>query len=170
MLRALLDLLRRFFNHPVVKHPATWVGVGIACVGTYEGYSGRVYRDSVGVLTICYGQTAAVGADFSKTYTKAQCQDMLGKDLPKYDAPLKRCLKPEVYNALPAHRHAALVSLSYNIGGVAVCRSSVVRALNADRVREACDDFMRFDRAGGRVLQGLVNRRRSERQLCLQEN
>jgi len=129
-----------------------------------------VYRDSVGVPTICYGATAADHVDLSKVYTKAQCEDMLGKDLPKYDAPLKRCLKPEVYNALPAHRHAALVSLSYNVGGSAVCHSSIVRYLNSGNVKAACDAFLLYDRAGGRVLQGLVNRRQSERALCLQEN
>ena len=154
----------------VVTHPATWISLCVACTAGFEGYYGHVYRDSVGVKTICYGQTAADGADFSKTYTKAQCGDMLGRDLPKYDAPLKRCLKPEVYNALPVHRHAALVSLSYNVGGRAVCHSSIVHYLNAGNVVAACNSFMLYDRAGGHVLQGLVNRRRAERKLCLMEN
>lgn len=147
-----------------------WLAVAVAMIAPFEGYYGHVYRDSVGVKTICYGQTAADGADFSKVYTKQECLDMLGKDLPKYDAPLQRCIKPEVYNALPLHRHAALVSLAYNIGSGGVCKSSVVRDLNAGRVQQACDDFMRFTRAGGRVLQGLVNRRRAERAACLRSD
>lgn len=147
-----------------------WIAICISCCAAWEGYSGHVYRDSVGVQTICYGQTAADGADFTKVYTKAQCLDMLGRDLPKYDAPLQRCLKPEVYNALPAHRHAALVSLAYNVGDVAVCHSSVVRDLNAGNIRQACDNFLLYERAGGRVLLGLQRRREAERQLCLMEN
>ncbi|MGA7524552.1 MAG: lysozyme, partial [Acidobacteriaceae bacterium] len=141
--------------------------VAVAMIAPFEGFYGHKYHDSVGVLTICYGATAADGVDFSKTYTKGQCLDMLATDIPKYDAPLKRCIKPEVYNALPVHRHAALVSLAYNIGSAGVCHSSVVRDLNAGRVQQACNDFLRFDRAGGRVLQGLVNRRRAERASCL---
>lgn len=144
-----------------------WVTVAVTIIAGFEGFSSRPYRDSVGVETVCYGQTAADHADFSKIYTKTQCQQMLGADLPKYDAPLKACLKPEVYNALPIHRHAALVSLAYNVGSGAVCKSSVVRDLNAGRITQACNDFLKFDRAGGKVLQGLVNRRKAERKLCL---
>jgi lysozyme len=154
----------------VARHPVTWVTICLTCVAGYEGYSGKMYHDSVGVETICYGQTAADGADFSRVYSKAECMDMLGKDLPKYDAPLKKCLKPEVYDALPPHRHAALVSLSYNVGAAAVCRSSVVHELNAGDVGAACDDFLAFNHAGGRVLPGLTARRQSERQLCLMED
>ena len=159
-----------FERGSVARHPATWLSICAVCVAGYEGYSGHVYRDSVGVPTICMGQTAADGADFSKTYTKEECTIMLQKDLPKYDAPLKRCIKPEVYNGLPPHRHAALVSLSYNVGAAAVCHSSIVRFLNAGDVREACDSFLLYERAGGRVLKGLQNRRRAERALCLMEN
>ena len=155
-------------NH-LQKHGAkyAWVAVAVAMIAPFEGFYGHKYHDSVGVLTICYGATAADGVDFSKTYTKGQCLDMLATDIPKYDAPLQRCIKPEVYNALPVHRHAALVSLAYNIGSAGVCKSSVVRDLNAGRVQQACNDFLHFDRAGGRVLQGLVNRRRQERVACL---
>lgn len=147
-----------------------WIGVCCTLVAGFEGFASRPYRDSVGVRTVCFGQTAADGADFSRVYTKAQCLQLLGRDLPKYDAPLKRCIKPEVYNALPPYRHAALVSLAYNIGAGGVCKSSVVRELNAGRVAAACNDFLKYDRAGGRVLKGLVNRRRAERAACLRSN
>lgn len=159
-----------FERGSVARHPATWLSICAVCVAGYEGYSGHVYRDSVGVPTICYGQTAYDGADFSKTYTKAECTIMLQKDLPKYDAPLKRCLKSEVYDALPPYRHAALVSLSYNVGAATVCRSSIVRELNRGNIEAACDDFLLYNRGGGRVIQGLENRREAERKLCLMEN
>lgn len=147
-----------------------WIAVAITMIAPFEGYYGHAYRDVVGVKTICYGATAADGIDFNRTYTKQECLVILAKDLPKYDAPLKRCIKPEIYDALPAHRHAALVSLAYNIGSAGVCRSSVVRDLNAGRVVQACNDFLKFDRGGGRVIQGLVNRRRQERVACLRQD
>jgi|HubBroStandDraft_1064217.scaffolds.fasta_scaffold119884_2 lysozyme len=157
-------------KYAVAALASAWIAIAISVVTQLEGVSTVPYRDSVGVLTICDGATAADGVDFSKTYTKADCQAMLSRDLPKYDIPLQRCLKPEVYNALPPHRHAALVSLSYNIGGGALCKSSVVRELNSNNVAVACDDFLRFNMAGGHVLQGLTNRRETERKLCLEEN
>ncbi len=147
-----------------------WVTVAVTLVAGFEGYVGHPYRDSVGVETICYGQTASDHADFSKIYTKSECMEMLGKDLPKYDAPLQRCLLPAVYDNLPLHRHAALVSLAYNIGAAGVCRSSIVRYLNAGQVTRACNAFLLYDRAGGRVLAGLVRRRKAERAWCLRSD
>ena len=162
----------RIANDHAQRHSGkyAWVGICIGCVAVFEGYSPKMYYDSVHVPTICYGATKADGVDLTKVYTKQQCEDMLGKDLPKYDAPLQVCIKKEVYDALPPYRHAALVSLAYNIGTSAVCNSSVVRDLNRGDVKAACDDFLKFNRAGGRVLQGLVNRREAERKMCLQED
>lgn len=176
----LVSLLRPRRTNPVPTSPVqkhiekhaskyVWVTVAVTMVGAFEGLITHPYRDSVGVLTVCYGATAADHVQM-KNYTPAECKDMLARDLLKYDAPLKKCLKPEVYDALPLHRHVALVSLAYNVGDGAVCRSSVVRDLNAGRVRAACDDFMHFTRAGGRVLQGLVTRRRTEREACLRND
>lgn len=164
-------MLEKLGNH-LQTHGAkyAWIAVAVAMIAPFEGYYGHAYRDVVGVKTICYGATAADGIDFNRTYTKQECLQILAKDLPKYEAPLQKCIKPEVYAALPPHRHAALVSLAYNVGSASVCRSSVVRDLNAGRVRQACDDFMKFDRAGGRVIQGLVNRRRQERVACLRND
>lgn len=143
------------------------LAASISLVSAWEGYYGHVYKDSVGVSTICYGATAADGVDLTRIYTKAECQRMLGRDLPKYDAQIQHCISDKVYTALPPNRHAALVSITYNIGGGAFCKSSIVKDLNAGRVQQACDDFLKYNRAGGRVLQGLVNRRRAERKLCL---
>ena len=147
-----------------------WVAIAIIIVSSFEGFSGKKYYDSVGVATICYGATAADHVDLTKTYTKAQCQAMLGNDLPKYDAQVKRCLKPEVYNDLPPHRHAALVSLTYNVGGGAFCHSSVARYLNAGNVTAACNSFLLYDRGGGRAILGLKRRREQERALFLENN
>lgn len=147
-----------------------WVAIAITIVSAFEGFSGKKYYDSVRVATICFGATAADHVDLTKVYTKAQCQTMLGSDLLKYDAQIQKCLKPAVYNALPPHRHAALVSLTYNVGGGAFCHSSVVRDLNAGNVVGACNAFLLYDRGGGRVIAGLKTRRIAERKLCLEND
>lgn len=147
---------------------AAALAVAVPFVAGWEGYSGKVYRDSVGVRTICYGQTAADGADFSKVYSKAECEQMLGRDLEKYDNDLKRLLDPKVYAALPPHRHAALISFDYNLGAGNLAR--IAGYFNRGDVSAGCNAMLGFNRAGGRVLQGLVNRRRAERALCLRSD
>jgi lysozyme len=150
---------------------AAWLAIAIAFVGGFEGLSLKPYRDSVGVLTVCYGATAADHVDLTKTYTKPECDAMFGADLPKYDAMLQnKCLTPAVYGALPPHRHAALVSFVYNLGSGALCNSAVGRDLNAGNVSAACNAMLAYDHAGGRVLAGLTRRRQAERQLCLRDD
>ncbi|WP_246692393.1 MULTISPECIES: glycoside hydrolase family protein [unclassified Methylobacterium] len=63
--------------------------------------------------------------------------------------------------------YAAALSLSYNIGTSGLCKSSVVRLYNAGDRRAACNAFLLYDKAKGRVLAGLVKRRQAERALCL---
>ncbi len=140
--------------------------IAVTVVSAYEGLSTKPYRDSVGVLTVCYGATAADYVDLSKTYTPAECKAMLGTDLQKYYQMVTSC----VHVPMPPHREAAMVSFTYNVGGGAFCKSAVARDLNAGRVQAACDALLAYNRAGGRVLAGLTARRKSERTLCLMEN
>lgn len=143
-----------------------WLAIAITVVAGFEGYYGHVYRDAVGVKTICYGQTAADGADFSKVYTKAECEQMLGKDLQRYDAMVHSCIKV----ALPPHREAALVSFVYNLGQGALCHGAVARDLNAGNVAGGCNAMLAYDHAGGRRLAGLTRRRQAERAMCLRSD
>lgn len=156
-------------NHRIVIGGAAagaWLAIAIAFVAPFEGYSGHVYRDEVGVKTICYGQTADDGADFSKVYTEAECRDMLGKDLQKYDQMVHSC----IHVPLPPHREAALVSFVYNLGQGALCRGAVARNINAGNITAGCNAMLAYNHAGGRVLAGLTRRREAERAMCLRED
>ena len=144
-----------------------WLVIATPIVAQYEGYSGKPYRDSVGVLTICYGATAADHVDFSKIYTKAECEQMLGKDLQKYEAQIRPCI-PKI-DTFPPHRLAALVSFAYNLGPHALC-GPVGKYLNAGNVAAGCRSMLAYNHAGGRVLAGLTARRQSEYKLCLRND
>ena len=153
----------------------TWLTIAAVTIGAYEGYAKKPYVDTVGTgrpITWCYGATKADGPvpPMNKTFTKDECQQILIKDIPKYDNPIKACLNKDVYDALPPHRHAALVSLAYNVGPGAVCNSSIARNLNAGNVTAACNAFIGYTHAQGRVLQGLVTRRKAERLDCLRND
>jgi lysozyme len=65
------------------------------------------------------------------------------------------------------HQCAALISLTYNIGGGAFAHSSVLEALNQRRYQQAADRFLEYDDAGGHEVSGLESRRGRERDLFL---
>lgn len=135
----------------------------VAVVGAYEGLRTTAYRDVVGIPTVCFGETR--GIDLGDQYTVAECKTMLGDRLIEFSVEVDRCLNEEM---IPDKSYTAMVSLAYNIGSRAFCRSSVVKRANAGDLRSACEAFLMWNRAGGRVIRGLVLRRREERKMCLE--
>lgn len=122
------------------------------------------YRDIVGVWTQCSGETKGVTAN-SPRQTIEGCRV-------KLDTRLARDFAPQVLACTPSlrghdYRLAAAISLAYNVGTGAYCRSTVDRRFDAGDIRGACDAFLMWNKAGGRVIRGLDNRRRAERDLCL---
>lgn len=129
-----------------------------------EGTVYRGYRDIVGVATKCSGDTHDVVV--GRVYTEAECARSTERQLVAHAEPVLDCTP-----GLAGHPHqlSAAISLAYNIGSTAYCRSTVARRFNAGDWRGACDAILMWNKAGGRVIQGLVNRRRDERALCLQD-
>lgn len=138
--------------------------VAIALVGAWEGLRLTSYRDVIGVWTVCYGETRGVKPGMR--FTKQQCGDMLIDGLEDFEAGMRACLRNP--DAIPDKPYVAFLSLSYNIGTGAFCKSSIARKANAGDLRGACDALMLYTRAGGREIKGLVNRRVDERRLCLE--
>lgn len=136
----------------------------IALVGAWEGLRLTSYRDVIGVWTVCYGETRGVKPGMR--FTKQQCGDMLIDGLEQFEAGMRACLRnPDV---IPDKTYVAFLSLSYNIGTGAFCKSSIARKANAGDLRGACDALMLYTRAGGKEIKGLVNRRVDERRLCIE--
>lgn len=148
---------------------ATWIVICTPLVAAWEGLFLRTYRDNLahGLLTVCYGATKAELPDISihDVYTKEECQQLLANALPRYYAGIAKCIHVE----LTEHQKAAAVSLAYNVGIRAVCKSTFVHKLNEGDPK-ACDYILRYSMASGRVIQGLLNRRRAERKICYMED
>ncbi|PSJ60991.1 lysozyme [Mesorhizobium soli] len=140
------------------------MAAAVALVGSWEGLRTVAYRDVVGIPTVCFGETR--GVKMGDRYTVDECKAMLGDALVEFETGMRRCLKAP--DAIPAKSYVAFLSLSYNIGTTAFCGSTVVRRANAGDIRGACDAISAWNRAGGRVVQGLVNRRAEERRICLE--
>lgn len=138
--------------------------LAIGVVGGFEGLRTKAYRDSVGIPTVCFGETR--GVKMGDSYSVEDCKAMLGDALVDFEHGMRACLKAP--DAIPDKPYVSFLSLSYNIGQRAFCGSSVARLANAGNLRGACDAILAWNKAGGRILKGLVNRRQQERKLCLE--
>jgi lysozyme len=132
----------------------------LATLTGYEGKRNVGYRDIVGIPTACMGDTKDVVV--GKFYSDAECQMRLERQALVHVTEVQRCTPTITGNQL-----VAAGSLAYNIGGSAYCRSTVARRFNAGDRRGACNAFLAWNRAGGRVVAGLARRREGERTLCL---
>lgn len=140
---------------------------GIDLVKKWEGFRAEAYRDAVGVLTIGYGTTAMAGVGIDPKpgmrITEAQAEEYLRKTVDKFAAQIR----PAITAPINENEFAAFVSLAYNIGPGAFRKSSALRHFNAGDKAKAADAILLFNKAGGKVLRGLVNRRQEERALFL---
>ncbi|HGN1707100.1 TPA: lysozyme [Providencia rettgeri] len=138
------------------------IALTMAMVTNFEGYEPKPYRDVVGVLTVCYGHT---GPDIipTKTYTKAECDALLEKDL----AIVAKAVNPLIKVNIPDYTRAALYSFTYNVGTGAFSRSTLLKKLNAGDQAGACNELKRWIYAGGKPWKGLISRREIEEAICL---
>jgi lysozyme len=120
----------------------------------------RAYRDVVGIVTICDGDTHEV--HIGQVASEAECDARLERQLIAHAEPLIRCA-PRLYGK--PWQVAASVSLAYNIGPAGFCRGSVARKINSGDWAGASAAFLLYNRAGGKVNRGLDGRRRREKAL-----
>lgn len=125
------------------------------------------YRDIVGVPTLCFGETH--GVRMGDRATDAECRAKLQRRLTDdYRDGVHRHFTPETRaHRLTPHRDAAYVSLAYNVGIRGAGRSTATRRLNRGDIAGGCTALGWWNKAGGRVVRGLVNRRKVEVAMCL---
>lgn len=138
------------------------IGLATATLAPWEGKRNDPYADSVGVPTVCYGETRVE----MRHYSDAECAALLQDGAQEF-AEAVRIRNPRIVE--DPHQWAAHASFAYNVGIAAYDRSSVARLYGEGKEREACEFLGRYVYAGGRKLQGLINRRRAETKLCLED-
>ena len=138
----------------------------VTLVGGFEGLRLKAYLDSASVPTLCFGETR--GVQMGDTATREECERMLGDRLVEFAAGVDKCVTVPV----PDKPYMAFVSLAYNIGTGAFCKSTVARRWNAKQYRASCDAILMWNKATVAgvltVLPGLDKRRHIERDLCLE--
>lgn len=134
---------------------------GINLIKNFEGLRLKAYKDPVGVITIGYGHT--FGVKLGQTITKEQAEFYLKSDLRKFEKGVDSLVSVNLNQS----QFDALVSFSFNCGLGALQKSTLLKLLNKGDYQGAADQFLRWDKAGGRSLPGLTRRRKAERALFL---
>jgi lysozyme len=139
-----------------------------ASVPKEEGTEYKAYRDIAGIWTVCNGDTKDVHPGLIET--PEGCRQRLEAQLIAHAKPVMACT-PALSETGRDYQRAAAVSLAYNIGVAAYCRSSADRDFDTGQWRAGCDAFLLYSKArvAGqlRTVQGLLSRRQRERALCL---
>ena len=129
---------------------------GIALLKKFEGCELKSYQDSVGVWTIGYGHIK--GVKEGMTITKQQAEEMLLEELVEYE----NYVLEAVNHQLDQCMFDALVSWTYNLGPSNLNASTMLKVLNAGDYDAVPEQIKRWNKAGGKVLTGLVRRREAE--------
>lgn len=143
-----------------------FLSVAIPHIAKWEGLRTEAYKDIVGVWTVCYGETK--GVQPGDTYTKAQCEDMLAREVLSYREGWHDYLTQETLSQrLNPYRDTAYTSLAYNVGIAGAGNSTATRRLNNGNIAGGCEAITWWNKAGNRVVRGLVNRRKDDYELCM---
>ena len=142
-------------------------GEGIALIKKFEGCRLNAYQCSAGVWTIGFGTTK--GVKKGATCTQDEAEALLADDLFKFE----KIIHKQVNVPLQQHEFDALVSWVYNLGGGNLAESTLLVRINDDTDSSRADipyQIKRWNRAGGKVLDGLVRRREAEALLWQNED
>lgn len=138
---------------------------GLNIIKKFEGLSLKPYKDVVGIPTIGYGNTyyadGKVVSLSDKPITEQQADEMLRFVVKNYENAVNRYVQVPITQ----NQFDALVSFAYNVGNENLRKSTLLKLLNAGKADEAALQFTRWNRAGGKIIKGLIRRRELEKQL-----
>jgi lysozyme len=140
----------------------------IKLIKKHEGCRLEPYRDPIGLWTIGYGHLIGDGktlpVEWFRKFTQEEVDELLKKDLQRFERGVLR-LCP---NNLTQSRFDALVSFAFNVGLGNLQASTLRQKHNRNDVFGAAKEFLRWNKAGGKVFRGLTIRRQDESNLYLQ--
>jgi len=129
---------------------------GVELIRHFEGCRFDAYLCPAGVWTIGYGHTANVKE--GDTIDQETAEAFLIEDLESFERDVTRLVEVP----LTQQQFDALVSWTFNLGAGNLAESTLLRKLNNYQYAEVPEQMMRWVRAGGQVLEGLVRRRAAE--------
>jgi lysozyme len=135
---------------------------GLALLKSFEGCRLTAYRDAVGVWTIGWGQTGDwihSGLEISQ----GRADELLAESLAKFETGVESLAKVPVNS----NEFSALVCFAYNVGLDNLKKSTLLNCLNKHNRIAAGSEFLKWTKAKGIELPGLVRRRQAEKALFL---
>jgi lysozyme len=137
---------------------------GIELIKQFEGYSSKAYPDPAtggAPWTIGYGTTKGVKPGM--VITAQQAEKMLRDDVAKFESGVSSLITAPTTQG----QFDAMVSLAYNIGLGNFGKSTLLKKHNSRCYTCAADQFRVWNRANGKVMNGLTKRRADERQVYM---
>lgn len=101
--------------------------------------------------------------EHKRSFTEAEVNELLRNDLARFESGVERLCG----RSLSQCQFDALVSFAFNLGLGTLQRSTLRKKLTRGDIRGAADQFLRFNKAGGKILPGLQRRRVAERAMFL---
>lgn len=129
---------------------------GVQLIKKFEGCELTAYRCSANVLTIAYGRIKEVKE--GDTCTQEQAEEWLTEELLEYES----YVNDMVEVSLLQNQFDALVSWVYNLGPSNLKSSTLLKVLNSGEYKSVPEQIKRWNKAGGKVLEGLTRRRQAE--------
>ncbi len=142
---------------------------GLDLIKHFEGFRRTAYQDPIGIWTIGYGHTSMAGDPSvfrGLTISEAKADAILARDV----AVFARGVSEQLRTTVSDQQYSALVSFAYNVGLDNFRKSSVLKAVNRQDFAAAGRRLQLWNKAGGRVLPGLVRRRAAEAALFATEH
>lgn len=141
---------------------------GLRLIKSFEGYHTRqkdgscaAYLCPAGVPTIGFGCTE--GVKLGMVWSAGEAEAALRREIAKFETAVTKSVTVEINQ----NEFDAMVSLAYNIGAAGFAKSTVLKRLNKGDRSGAAKAFEMWKSGGGRVLPGLVSRRKREAALFL---
>lgn len=135
---------------------------GLELIKNFEGLRTEAYICSAGLKTIGYGHVLAANDNRSQISIQ-EAENLFAFDIKLTEFAVLRNIKVE----LKQNQFDALVSFTFNVGPAALQRSTLRQKVNRSEHEEAKEEFLRWIYAGGKVIPGLVKRRRVEAEMFL---
>ena len=129
---------------------------GLTLTESFEGVRLAAYQDVVGIWTIGYGHTKGVYAGM--VCSQAQAEQWLLEDVQECVDHINQIVTVK----LTQDQFNALVDFSFNLGIGALERSTLLKMVNAGDFTDASKQFLLWDKAGGKVVEGLFKRREAD--------
>jgi len=150
----------------------------IAIIKRFEGVRNKPYRCPANLWTIGVGHvmypnqvklpledrmTIPLKPEDDRTFTPEEIDAILRRDLDRFEQGVNKLVTANLTQGM----FDGLVSFSFNLGLGTLQRSTLRQKINRNQTQAAAKEFLKYSKAGGKVLKGLRLRRQAEQALFL---